>query len=252
MYDGIKIRTGNVRFPTLCRYLATKALWESRCSWVSSISPSFNRFSYSWEHWQPQETRDVPYLGPINSGSVIPKFRCHRFCQTDLEQLLCDLPLHRRNILVIAELRDAAVPQPQQAEPPGLFQLLVRGKIELFLQLLQAEILRSRHLGAGGHLPMHKQLPAANPDATFWRFKNLWESHLQKLHNGCVLRVIGIESGLLGPFSDFLHVVQTWRSNVWDGVLLAQTTEHKHTDWNKINNKYLRIVSSIVRQYLLL
>lgn len=126
---------------------------------------------------------------------------------SDLEHLLCDLPLHRRNVFVIAELWDAAVPQPQQAEPLRLLQLLVRGKVELLLQLLQAEILGSCHLSAGGHLPTSKQLQEADPDATSRLFANLRESHLQKLHDGGVLRVVGIQSGPRCPFSDFLHVV---------------------------------------------
>lgn len=66
------IHAGNVRLPTFCRYLATKARWESRCSLVSSVSPSFNRFSYSWKHWQPQETRDVLIWAKSNLFPRIP------------------------------------------------------------------------------------------------------------------------------------------------------------------------------------
>lgn len=45
MFTAVVATAG--RLPTFCRYLATKARCESRCSLVSIISPSFSRFSYS-------------------------------------------------------------------------------------------------------------------------------------------------------------------------------------------------------------
>lgn len=45
MFTAVVVTAG--RLPTFCRYLATKARCESRCSLVSIISPSFSRFSYS-------------------------------------------------------------------------------------------------------------------------------------------------------------------------------------------------------------
>lgn len=135
--------------------------------------------------------------------------------KADLEHLISHLPLHSRDALVISKLWNSPVPQSEEAKPLGLLQLLICHKVKLLLQLFQAEILGRRHLSAAGDLPQHRHkrsnYRSSPPSCTT---PNSRDAYFQKLHDGGVLRVVGIQSGLRGPLSDFFHVIQSRCSDI--------------------------------------
>lgn len=79
-----------------------------------------------------------------------------------MEHLICDLPLHSGDTLVVAELSDFLVPQFEQTESSRSVQLLIGHKVKLLLQLFQTEVFWSGHLSTTGHLetPRETQRPS--------------------------------------------------------------------------------------------
>lgn len=161
---------------------------------------------------------------------------------SDLEHPVGDLPLHSGDVFVIPELRHFLVPVLEQAEPLAVLQLLVRHKVELLLQLLQAEVVGSRDLSAAGDLVGTDHRFSSPEPEVFGAAESseLWpDTHLQQLHDGGVFRIVGVEPRLRRPLADFLHVVESRRPDVGDGVKAAQTTETKSKEPDELDNQQI-------------
>lgn len=100
--------------------------------------------------------------------------------------------------------------------------------------MFQAEVLWSGHLSTSGHLTNHRekhvtpgQLSSMAPDAASSSPSPAApnsDTYFKQLHDGGVLRVVGVQARLRGPFTDFFHIVQSGCTNVGHSIQAAKPT----------------------------
>lgn len=159
--------------------------------------------------------------------------------KTDLKHPVRDLPLLSRNELVASKLCHSLVPQLEHSESFGPFQLFVAHKVKLLLQMFQTEVVWSGYLAASGHLTNHRTKTSSSgecgPSSSSLRAAPEEPgTYFKQLHDGGILRIVGVQTRLRCPFTDFFRIIQSRCTDVRHSIQVAKTT--KGSSYSKSNN----------------